>query len=167
MSLGSKFVVHLIWYGYTRTFFTHDFMEEHLYKAGFTRVDRCAYRETRSPYPGIVELNREEESLLSRRTNTRPCRGCSRWAHREAHWHRELHVALEEALSRRSGTQRRISGLKRRPSIYSTSFVIDELDARLDDGTSLRLLYKDLSRFSVLEAALEVKPAFLYDLCAR
>ena len=71
MSLGSKFVVHLIWYGYTRTFFTHDFMEEHLYKAGFTRVDRCAYRETRSPYPGIVELdNREEESLLSRRTNT-------------------------------------------------------------------------------------------------
>ena len=70
MSLGSKFVVHLIWYGYTRTF-THDFMEEHLYKAGFTRVDRCAYRETRSPYPGIVELdNREEESLLSRRTNT-------------------------------------------------------------------------------------------------
>jgi Phosphotransferase enzyme family len=75
----------------------------------------------------------------------------------------ELHVALEEALSRRSGTQRRVSGLKRRPSIYSTSFVIDELDARLDDGTSLRLLYKDLSRFSVLEAALEVKPAFLYD----
>ena len=75
----------------------------------------------------------------------------------------ELHVALEQALSRRSGTKRRVSGLKRRPSIYSTSFVIDELDARLDDGTSLRLLYKDLSRFSVLEAALEVKPAFLYD----
>jgi hypothetical protein len=75
----------------------------------------------------------------------------------------ELHAALEQALSRRSGTQRRISRLKRRPSIYSTSFVIDELDARLDDGTSLRLLYKDLSRFSVLEAALEVKPAFLYD----
>jgi predicted SAM-dependent methyltransferase len=65
MSLGSKFVVHLIWYGYTRTFFTHDLMEEHLYKAGCTRVDRCAYRETRSPYPGIVELdNREEESLF-------------------------------------------------------------------------------------------------------
>ncbi len=65
MSLGSKFVVHLIWYGYTRTFFTHDFVEEHLYKAGFARVDRCAYGETRSPYPEIVELdNREEESLF-------------------------------------------------------------------------------------------------------
>jgi predicted SAM-dependent methyltransferase len=65
MSLGAKFVVHLIWYGYTRTFFTHDFMEEQLYKAGFTRVDRCGYKETHSPYPGIVELdNREEESLF-------------------------------------------------------------------------------------------------------
>ncbi len=74
-----------------------------------------------------------------------------------------LRVALEEALSRRSGTRRRVAELKRRPSIYSTSFVIDELEARLDDGTSLRLLYKDLSRLSMLEAALGVKPAFLYD----
>ena len=64
-SLGAKFIVHLIWYGYTRTFFTHDFVEEHLSKAGFARVDRCAYGETHSPYPGIVELdNREEESLF-------------------------------------------------------------------------------------------------------
>jgi predicted SAM-dependent methyltransferase len=65
MSLDSKFIVHLVWYGYTRTFFTHDFVEELLYKAGFTRVDRCAYEETNSPYPDIVELdNREEESLF-------------------------------------------------------------------------------------------------------
>jgi SAM-dependent methyltransferase len=64
-SLASKFVVHLIWYGYTRTFFTHDFVEEHLFKADFTRVDRCAYAETNSPYPDIMELgNREEESLF-------------------------------------------------------------------------------------------------------
>jgi hypothetical protein len=75
----------------------------------------------------------------------------------------ELHVALEEALSSRSGTQRRISRLKRRPSIHSTSFAIDELDARLDDGTSLRLLYKDLSRHALLEAARQAKPTFLYD----
>ncbi len=64
-SLGAKFVVHLIWYGYTRTFFTHDFVEELLLKAGFSRVVRCAYGETHSPHPGIVELdNREEESLF-------------------------------------------------------------------------------------------------------
>src|SRR5918997_5101700 len=64
-SLGAKFVIHLIWYGYTRTFFTHDFIEEQLLKAGFRRVDWCAYGETRSPYPRIVELdNREEESFF-------------------------------------------------------------------------------------------------------
>jgi hypothetical protein len=75
----------------------------------------------------------------------------------------ELHAALEQALSRRSGTQRRISRLKRRPSIYSTSFIIDELDAHLDDGTRLRVLYKDLSRHALLEAARQAKPIFLYD----
>ncbi len=65
VSLGAKFVVHLVWYGYTRTFFTHDFVEELLLKAGFGRVERCAYGETHSPYSGIVELdNREEESLF-------------------------------------------------------------------------------------------------------
>jgi threonine dehydrogenase-like Zn-dependent dehydrogenase len=64
MSIGAKFVVYLIWYGYTRTFFTHDFVEEQLYKAGSTRVDRCAYGETNSQYSDIVELdNCEEESL--------------------------------------------------------------------------------------------------------
>ena len=64
-SLGAKFIVHLIWYGYTRTLFTHDFVEELLLKAGFREVDQCGYGETHSQYPGIVELdNREEESLF-------------------------------------------------------------------------------------------------------
>ena len=52
----------------------------------------------------------------------------------------ELRLALQEALSSRSGTQQRVVGLKRRPSIYSTSFAIEELDVRLQDDTSLRLL---------------------------
>jgi hypothetical protein len=51
----------------------------------------------------------------------------------------ELRLALQEALSRRSGTQQRVVGLKRWPSIYSTSFAIKELEVRLQDGTSLRL----------------------------
>jgi predicted SAM-dependent methyltransferase len=64
-SFGAKFIVHLIWYGYTRTFFTRDFIEELLLKAGFGRVSQCGYKETYSPYPDIVELdNREEESLF-------------------------------------------------------------------------------------------------------
>jgi hypothetical protein len=75
----------------------------------------------------------------------------------------ELRGALQEALSRRSGTQQRVVGLKRRPSIYSTSFAIEELDVRLQDGTSLRLLFKDVSQHAVLESARRVKPTFLYD----
>jgi hypothetical protein len=75
----------------------------------------------------------------------------------------ELCAALEEALSRRSGTQRRVAELERSPSIYSTSFAIEELVVRLEDGTSLRLLFKDLSRRTMLESARWVKPAFLYD----
>ena len=64
-SIGSKLIVQLLWYGYSRTLFTHDFIEELLYKAGFSSVSRCSYKVTHSAYPGIVELdNREEESLF-------------------------------------------------------------------------------------------------------
>jgi hypothetical protein len=75
----------------------------------------------------------------------------------------ELRAALEEALSRRSGTQRRVSRLERWPSIYTTSFAIEELMVRLDDGTSIVLFFKDLSRHALLEDARRVKPTFLYD----
>ena len=65
MSLGAKFDEHMILYGYPRTVFIHDFVEEYLFKSGFALVDQCAYGETRSPYSDIVELNdREEESLF-------------------------------------------------------------------------------------------------------
>jgi len=74
-----------------------------------------------------------------------------------------LHAALEEALGRRSGQRRCVVRLERRPSIYSTSFAIEELDVRLDDDTSIRLLYKDVSRHALLEDARKAKPAFLYD----
>ena len=64
-SLGAKLIVQLLWYGYSRTMFTADFIEEILLKAGFTSVTRCRYKETSSPHAGIVELdNREQESLF-------------------------------------------------------------------------------------------------------
>ena len=64
-SLGGKFVVHMLWYGYSRTLFTYDFIEELLLKAGFARVDRCAHGQTASRFEGITELdNREHESLF-------------------------------------------------------------------------------------------------------
>lgn len=64
-SIGGKLVVQLLWYGWSRTLFTHDFVEELLSKAGFKSVSRCSYRETKSSYKGTVELdNRERESLF-------------------------------------------------------------------------------------------------------
>jgi SAM-dependent methyltransferase len=64
-SLGGKLVVQLTWYGYSRTMFTFDFIEELLYAAGFRRVERCSHRQTGSPFPGIIDLdNREGESLF-------------------------------------------------------------------------------------------------------
>ena len=64
-SLGGKLVTQLTWYGYSRTLFTVDFVEELLAKAGFSAVHRCAYRRTHCGDEGIVELdNREGESLF-------------------------------------------------------------------------------------------------------
>ena len=64
-SLGGKLIVQLIWYGYSRTLFTSDFIEELLFMAGFRHVHHCPYKETRSPYGDIVELdNRAQESLF-------------------------------------------------------------------------------------------------------
>ena len=64
-SIGAKLVVQLVWYGYNKTVFTSEFIEEMLLKAGFKRVDHCRYKETVSPFPEILQLdNREEESLF-------------------------------------------------------------------------------------------------------
>ena len=63
-SIGAKLVTQLIWYGYSRTVFTKDFIEEMLLRAGFGRVVHCEFRRTSGPYPEIVDLdNREAESL--------------------------------------------------------------------------------------------------------
>ena len=63
-AIGSKFIVQMIWYGYSRTLFTYDFTAELLRKAGFTHVTRSDFRTTASRFPEIVELDsREKESL--------------------------------------------------------------------------------------------------------
>jgi SAM-dependent methyltransferase len=62
---GGKLAVQLVWYGYSRSIFVKEFIEELLWKAGASRVEHVAFRETASPYPGIVELdNRADESLF-------------------------------------------------------------------------------------------------------
>src|SRR3954462_11257925 len=63
-SLGAKLITQLIWYGYSRTLFTSEFIEEMLLKSGFARVEHCAFGRTSGPHPEIVNLdNREPESL--------------------------------------------------------------------------------------------------------
>ena len=64
-SMGGKFVTHLVWYGYTRSLFTKDFIEEFLRKAGFASIHHCRFQTTHSGHDEIVSLdNREGESLF-------------------------------------------------------------------------------------------------------
>ena len=64
-ALGAKLVLQLFWYGYSKTTFTKDYIQEALEKAGFTRVSHCRFKQTSSNWPDIVELdNREKESLF-------------------------------------------------------------------------------------------------------
>ena len=64
-SVGAKFVTQMVWYGYSRSLFVPDFVEELLQRAGFDRVNHCAYRKTASAWSDIVELdNRERESMF-------------------------------------------------------------------------------------------------------
>jgi predicted SAM-dependent methyltransferase len=64
-SVGAKFVTQMVWYGYSRSLFTHEFIEEQLLKAGFTSVQHCTFKQTASKHPEIVRLdNREQESLF-------------------------------------------------------------------------------------------------------
>jgi predicted SAM-dependent methyltransferase len=63
-TIGGKLIVQMTWYGWSRSLFTHEFIEELCIRAGFSRVDTCSYMQTASEYPEIVELDsREKESL--------------------------------------------------------------------------------------------------------
>jgi SAM-dependent methyltransferase len=64
-TIGGKFVTQLLWYGWSRTLFTQDFTEELLRQAGYREIHGCSYRETKSRFPEIVELDsRERESFF-------------------------------------------------------------------------------------------------------
>lgn len=64
-SIGAKLITQLIWYGFSRTLFTYDFIAEQLLKAGFRGISQCRFRETASLHAEIVQLdNRERESIF-------------------------------------------------------------------------------------------------------
>lgn len=74
----------------------------------------------------------------------------------------EVRRALEEGLQRR-GEPGTVAGLARAPYAYATSFPLEEVDARLDDGRRLHLLLKDLTWERLLDDARRTKPRFLYE----
>lgn len=64
-TLSGKLIVQVLWYGWSRTLFTFEYIEELLQQAGFSEVNRCSYRTTSGLEPGIIELdNREHESIF-------------------------------------------------------------------------------------------------------
>jgi hypothetical protein len=75
----------------------------------------------------------------------------------------ELRGVLEAELSRHYGARRSITRLKRKLSAYGSSFTLEELDVRLDDGAVIKLMFKDLSWQALLADARSVKPVFLYN----
>ena len=73
----------------------------------------------------------------------------------------ELSTTLGEVFTIYFGIARSIVRMERRPAVYYSSFQLEEVDVRLNDGTRFELMFKNLSR--QLEIARRVKPAFLYD----
>jgi len=75
----------------------------------------------------------------------------------------ELKAVIENVLSRHFATKVNVARLMHRPFAYSTSFSLDELEIGLDNGEVISLLRKDLGPEGLQEAALKVKPAFLWN----
>lgn len=72
-------------------------------------------------------------------------------------------AVLERELAARFDAPRRVTRIERRPSAYRSSFVLEEVDVTLDDGTSLALMLKHLGPQSATDAGRPVKPMFLHD----
>lgn len=64
-TLGGKMIAQLIWYGYSRTLFVPEFVEELLRRAQFSAIHHVSIGTTAGPFPDIVELDdRPRESFF-------------------------------------------------------------------------------------------------------
>src|SRR5258708_8877205 len=68
----------------------------------------------------------------------------------------DLCLALEEIL------RKPVLNVRRRPSLYSSSFAIEELEVTTKTGV-IEMAFKNLSRHAMLADAANTKPDFLYD----
>jgi SAM-dependent methyltransferase len=56
-SLSGKMIVQLLWYGRSKSLFTVEFTTELLARTGYRAIQPCAFQQTASSFPGIVELD--------------------------------------------------------------------------------------------------------------
>jgi len=75
----------------------------------------------------------------------------------------DLSAALEDVLSRSLGGDRRIIEIQRHPSDYWSSYSVELIDVRLNEGTILPLFFKQLGRSALVDFAAGTKPLFLDD----
>jgi len=57
---------------------------------------------------------------------------------------------------------RRVTGLRRAQSPYSSSFSLQEIEVTFDNRETITTIFKDLSPGAMLEGARQARPAFLY-----
>jgi hypothetical protein len=75
----------------------------------------------------------------------------------------ELREALEGVLARQVDGGGGIRRWRHRMWAYSSSWTLENIEAELEDGGTVRLVLKDLSPGSLLSTARRVRPAFLYE----
>jgi hypothetical protein len=75
----------------------------------------------------------------------------------------ELHATLEQLLADYFRRPCKIVRMDRRPSNYHSSFPIEELDVNLNDGSTLSLVFKNLSEDVLPEVTRRTKPQFVLD----
>jgi aminoglycoside phosphotransferase (APT) family kinase protein len=74
----------------------------------------------------------------------------------------ELRAALQTSFSRVSSLPR-IVDLDTRPLPYASSFAIEEVNVRFEDGRIVELVCKDTGEAAMLPEARRIKPPFLYN----
>lgn len=75
----------------------------------------------------------------------------------------DLQAALVRIVAQHSEGRQRLKRWRRRLSVYSSSYTIENLQVEVFPGKPLQLVLKDLSPSSLLETAQRVRPHFLYD----
>src|SRR5262249_62317177 len=75
----------------------------------------------------------------------------------------DLRSAVEDALCRHFDRACSVVEFRREPSQYRSSFALEEIRVRIDDGRTLDIVFKDVSRRGLSVAARAAKPPFLYD----